>query len=216
MKREVTKTQLIAFIKRLDTRCKKYDDDKFDEIIDDAFSELNTIANLFTDEDALDVTGYLEDGVKKLSYDVEKDVIFIYDAFLSTDSKTPFLQSDKMVEVDPRVISRVNIDFTSTDDMYNSYSYHDQEDYDDGTVPETLIVRYYYIPTSEFDSMYMNRDIYKAFRQSLSASVYLDLHDEKKYAMHQATMKRNAKGIVVARPHDFDDIAHLKKFPDGC
>ena len=45
---------------------------------------------------------------------------------------------------------------------------------------ESLIVRYYYVPTSEFDEIYMNRDVYKALRQAIASSVYLDLHDDEK------------------------------------
>ncbi len=215
MRRKITKDSLIDYIKRLDVRCKKYNDDKFDEIIDDAFSELNSMANFFYDEDSLDVTGYLSDGVTKLSYDIEKDVIYIYDSFLSTDSKTACLQSDNMVEIDPRIIGRVNLDFTSTENMYNDYTYHEQSD-DRKTSPETLIVRYYYVPTSEFDEIYMNRDVYKAFRQALSSSTYLDLHDEKKHAMHSSKMKQYANSVITIRPFDFDDEDRLKKFPDGC
>ena len=216
MERKITKTQLITYIKRLDTRCKKFDDEKFDEIIDDAFSEFNTTGAFFFNEDALEVTDYITDGVIKLSYDIEKDVTYVYDAFLSTDSKTPMNTSDRMVEVDPRVTGRINLDFSSTEDMYNAYTYHYQEDFNDGSVPEVLVVRYNYVPTSDFDEIYMNRDVYKAFRQAISTSAYMDLHDEKKAAMHHGKMIRDAKAITIVRPHDFDDEPLLRKFPNGC
>lgn len=216
MKRKVTKTQLIAYIKRLDTRCRKFDSDKFDEIIDDAFSELNTVANFFFDEDSLEISQYISDGIIKMSYDIERDVIYIYDAFLSIDSKTPHLQSDKHVEVDPRVSGRVNIDFSSTTDMYSKYTIHEQEESVQEESPKTLITRYYYIPTSEFDEIYMNRDIYKALRQALSASTYLDLHEDEKFSLHYRKMRTNASAIINIRPHDFDDERGLRGFIDGC
>ena len=50
MRRKITKESLIKYITRLDTRCKKFDKDKFDEIIDDAFSELNTFSGFFHDD----------------------------------------------------------------------------------------------------------------------------------------------------------------------
>ncbi len=216
MRRKITKEDLIKYITRLDTRCKKFDDDKFDEIIDDSFSELNTFAGFFFDEDSLEVSNYLEDGVKKLSYDIERDVTYIYDAFLSSDSKTPHFESDKHVEVDPRVLGRINIDFTSEENMYKDYSYHEQIDATQPDVPKVLIVKYYYVPTSEFDEIYMNRDVYKALRQAISSSTYLDLHDEKKSQMHYSRMEKYASAIILDRPHDFDDQAHLKGFINGC
>ena len=216
MRRKITKESLIKYITRLDTRCKKFDKDKFDEIIDDAFSELNTFSGFFHDEDTLQIEQYLADGVKKLSYDVERDVTYIYDAFLTVDSKTPHLESDKHVEVDPRILGRINIDFTSTENMYKDYSYHEQIDATDPSAPKALIVKYYYVPTSEFDEIYMNRDVYKALRQAISSSTYLDLHDEKKSAMHYSRMEKYAKAIILDRPHDFDDQAHLKGFIYGC
>lgn len=216
MKRKVTKESLVAYIKRLDTRCKKFDDDKFDEIIDDSFSELNTVGHFFYDEDALDVQQYHESGVVKLSYDVERDVIYVYDAFLSVDSKTPHPRSDNMVEVDPRVIGRINVDFSSAEDMYSSYTYHEQSPYESSEDATILITRYYYVPTSEFTEIYMNRDVYKALRQAITASTYMDLHDEKKSEMHYGKMIKNAEAIVTARPFDFDDEPLLRRFIDGC
>ena len=216
MRRKITKQQLIDYIKRLDTRCKKFDAVKFDEIIDDSFSELNSFGGFFFDEDSLQITQYLEDGVKKLSYDIERDVTYIYDAFLSIDSKTPHLESDLHVQVDPRVLGRINIDFTSDEDMYDEYSYHEQMDATESEPPRVLIVKYYYVPTSDFDEIYMNRDVYKALRQAIASSTYLDLHDEQKSAIHYQRMEKYAKAIVLERPHDFDDDIHLKGFIYGC
>lgn len=144
MRRKVLKTELVSFIKRLDVRCKKYDDDKFDDIIDDAFANMEYA---FADEDALQVEQYLDDGVTKLSYDIERDVSYIYDAFLSEDSRGCINGTDLMVEVDPRITGRINLDFTSQVDMYGKYSNHPTVT---GTTPKVLIVKYYYVPTSEF------------------------------------------------------------------
>ena len=200
MRRKITKEALVKYITRLDTRCKKFDEDKFDEIIDDAFSELNTFSGFFHDEDTLQIEQYLQDGVKKLSYDVERDVTYIYDAFLSVDSRTVHKESDNHVEVDPRIAGRINIDFTSDKDMYKEYTYHEQLDKTDPTPPKVLIVKYYYVPTSEFNEIYMNRDVYKALRQAISSSTYLDLHDEKKSGMHYSRMEKYAKAVILDRP----------------
>ena len=216
MRRKVTKDSLIEYIKRLDVRCKKFDVQKFDSIIDDSFSELNALGNYFFDEDTIDVTGYLSDGVSKLSYDIEKDVVYIYDAFVSLDDATAHLQSDWMVQVDPRVIGRVNIDFLSQVDTYKNYTYHVQSFAEIALPPTSLIVKYYYVPTSEFEEVYMNRDVQKALRQAIYASAYLDLHEEKKHFLHSKKMEQYAKGIITQRPFDFDDDAHLKGFVDGC
>jgi len=215
MRRKITKDQLTTYIKRLDTRCRKFDSDKIDEIINDAFSELNTIDSFFYDEDVLEITPYLEDGVTKLSYDVEKDVTFIYDAFLSADTKNPHSNSDLYVEVDPRVMGRVNIDFTSTENMYKAFTYHPQTSYSSET-PTTLIVRFGYVPTSEFDEIFMNRDIYKALRHSLAAATYIDLHDEKKASIHSRKATSDAKAVVMTKPYDFKDEIFLKGFINGC
>jgi len=216
MKRRVSKESIKEYIKRLDTRCKKYDDAKFDDIIDDAFSEFNTIGSFFDDEDTVDVRPYLENGIKKITYDVEKDVTYIYDAFLSEDAKKPHQNSDNMVEVDPRVQGRINVDFTSEEDMYGDYSYHPQ---DDIVVVESinfLVVRYFYVPDSDFEYIYMDRDVYKAFRQAIASTVYLDLHDDAKSAMHLQRMKMYGDAIIVQRPFDFDEPTRLKRFIDGC
>ena len=216
MRRKVTKAELVSYITRLDVRCKKFDEEKFDSIIDDSFSELNAHGNYFFDEDTIDVTAYLADGVSKLSYDIEKDVVYIYDAFVSLDDTTAHLQSDWMVQVDPRTIGRVNLDFTSQTDIYKSYTYHLQNFAEIAPTPTKFIVKYYYVPTSEFTEMYMNRDVHKALRQAISASTYLDLHEEKKHSLHSKKMMQYAEGIITQRPFDFDDEEHLKGFISGC
>ncbi len=216
MKKKVSKDSIKEYIKRLDVRCRKFDDEKIDQIIDDSFSELNTVGSFFEDKDTLDMRPYLENGVKKLSYDIEQDVTYIYDAFLSEDGRKPHQNSDNMVEVDPRVKGRVNIDFTSEEDMYKDYSYHPQDDLRIVETINYLIVKYMYIPTSEFTEIFMDRDVHKAFRQALAASVYLDLHDEQKSNMHYQRMVLMARKVIVQRPFDFDEQTRLKGFINGC
>ena len=215
MKREITKSSLIDYIKRLDVRCKKFEDEDFDNIIDDSFSELNVFGSYFYDEDVLLVEDYITEGTTKMSYDVERDVSYIYDAFLSNDSKNPHPESDLHVEVDPRIQGRINLDFNSDSDMYNAYTHHRLDsDYDGAFV--SLVVRYAYIPTSEFDSIYMNRDVYKALRQAISSCTYIDLHEEEKASIHASRMEKYAKGINFVYPNDFYDKKWLQRFMDGC
>ncbi len=205
MRRKVLKTDLIAFIKRLDTRCKKYDDAKFDEVIDKAFGEM---PDIFTDEDALEVTGYIDDGVKKMSYDIERDVSYIYDAFLSEDSRNAVTNSDLMVEVDPRVKGRVNIDFSSQVDMYGHYSNHPGFN---GTTPKILIAKYYYTPTSTFDEIYMDRDAQVVLYTALKVAAYSDLHDVKKHAVF-ASQLADKINLLNPDPLDFSGAISGRRF----
>ncbi len=205
MRRKVLKTDLIEFIKRLDTRCKKYDDDKFDEVIDKAFGEM---PNIFTDEDALQVEQYIVDSVKKMSYDVERDVSYIYDAFLSEDSRNAITNTDLMVEVDPRIKGRVNIDFSSQVDMYGKYSNHFGYN---GTTPKVLIVKYYYTPTSTFDEIYMDRDVQVVLYTALKVAAYSDLHDTKKHAVFAAQMADKVS-LLNVEPIDFSGAIPGRRF----
>ncbi len=204
MRRKVLKTDLVTFIKRLDTRCKKYEDEKFDEIIDKAFAQMEYA---FTDEDSLQVTEYVADGVTKMSYDIERDVSYIYDAFLSEDSRNAISNTDLMVEVDPRIQGRVNIDFSSQVDMYGRYSNHPGYN---GTTPEFLVTKYYYVPTSEFTEIYMDRDVQVVLNDALRYATYLDLHD-KKYNVHMARLEKSLTSLNKD-PSDFAGLMPGRQF----
>jgi len=204
MRRKVTKIDLIEFIKRLDTRAKKFETEKFDEIIDKAFAQMEYA---FTDEDTLQVEQYIEDSVTKMSYDIERDVSYIYDAFLSEDSRNAITNTDLMIEVDPRIKGRINVDFSSQVDMYGKYSNHFGYN---GTTPKTLVVKYYYIPTSEFETIYMDRDVQVVLNDALRYALYLDLHD-KKYNIHMAKLEQSMASLNK-EPLDFAGLTPSRRF----
>ena len=205
MRRKITKIELIEFIKRLDTRAKKFETEKFDEVIDKAFGEMS---NIFTDEDALQVEQYTADKVIKLSYDVERDVSYIYDAFLSEDSRNAITNTDLMVEVDPRLKGRINVDFSSQVDMYGKYSSHSGYN---GTTPKILVVKYYYTPTSEFEKIYMDKDVQVVLHTALKVAVYNDLHDTKKHAIFAAQLADKVN-LLNVEPLDFAGAIPGRRF----
>lgn len=215
MKKIITKQFLIDYIKSLDVRCKKFDDTKFDDIIDDGFNNVNADRVLFFDEEAVGVGDYIADGTEKFTHDVERDVTYIYDAFLSEDSINPIYDSDNMVEIDPRVVGRINIDFNSTVDKYKKYTYHDKNS-SVGTVPSVLIIRYAYIPMSDFDSLFVARDLYKAIKEGIAVATYEILHEEVKSSGHRSSMKRAIAGVIAAEPLDYPDELEFRKFIYGC
>jgi len=215
MKKKVTKADLREFVKHLDTRCKRMEEPIIDQLIEDGFAVVNEVGNIFFDEDSLDVTQYLEDGVEKMSYDIERDVVYIYDAFLSEDSRHPIETSDNMVEVDPRVLGRINIDFTSTKDLYNRYTFHHPLD-SVGNKPNVLIVKYSYIPTIDFDRLFLSREEHKALRSGIAVAVYDYLREEAKMAGYLASLQRTYKSINNKYPLDFDDALEFRKFGYGC
>ncbi len=215
MKKKITKEDLVKYITNLDTRCKKFDDDKFDDIIDDGFNNVNANRVLFFDEEAVGVSDYITDGTEKFTHDVECDVTYIYDAFLSEDSINPIHDSDNMVEVDPRVAGRINIDFGSTIDKYNKYTFHDKNS-TIGTVPSVLIIKYAYIPVSDFDSLFVTRDLYKAIKEGIAVATYELLHEAVKSSGHMSSMKRAIAGVMLKEPLDYPDELEFKKFIYGC
>lgn len=204
MRRLVTKNDLKTFIKRLDTKCLKFTDDKFNDIIDKAFAEMQYV---FSDEDALEVSQYIEDGVEKMSYDIDRDVTYIYDAFLSSDAIGTIQNTDLMVEIDPRIIGRINIDFGSQADRYGRYSVHPPVT---GGEPTVLIVRYYYVPTSSFDEIYMDREAQKLLLDALKYVVYADLHDKKE--LLYGNKFRDALASMNKDPLDMNAYTSPRRF----
>ena len=215
MKKKVSKQDLRDYVRHLDTRCKRYEDSVVDQLIEDGFAVVNEVGPIFFDEDALQIKEYIEDGVQKMSYDVERDVVYIYDAFISQDSIHPIEYSDNYVEVDPRVVGRINLDFTSKADMYKRHTFHHPLDAV-GNKLEVLIVKFAFIPTIEFENLFLTREEHKCFRAGVAVAVYDYLREEIKMSGFQKSLERTYKSINNKEPLDFEDSLELRKFDYGC
>jgi hypothetical protein len=214
MKKKILKEDLQTYVRHLDKRCERFDISIIDQIIEDGFPVVNESAPIFFDESTIDVTDYINNGVVKMSYDVDADVIYIYDAFLSYDSQNPIESSDNKINIDARVTGRVNIDFSSTTDMYDDYTFHHTLN-SVGTEAKTLVVRYAYIPSIEFEELFLTRDEFKALRSGIAVACFDYLQEEAKVSGHRASLDRAVKAIVDKEPGDFYDSLSLRKFIYG-
>ena len=86
---------------------------------------------------------------------------------------------------------------------------------EDGSVFDTAVVKYFYIPDADFDNIYLNNDVYLALESSIAAATYDMLHDVEKASQKRAAMSRTAMSIVDVYPTDYNGAGKKSMFPDG-
>jgi len=80
---------------------------------------------------------------------------------------------------------------------------------------ETAVVKYFYIPTSDFDELYMSNDVYISLEAAIAAAVYDMLHDIEKASQQRAAFTRKGQAIVEPYPQDYSDPGKPSMFPPG-
>ncbi len=208
MKRKVTKDQMIDYMTDLDTRCKKWDEAKFDRAMNNGFAELCTVVQPFVSHTNIDLQEYYDLGETKFDINLTGDVTSVYDLYLyrPADSFNVWKHDEEKVR-DEDVIWRdpINSDIVHVDTTKDVM----------GRVFESAVVKYFYIPTSDFDEIFMSNDVYLALEAAIAAAVYDMLHDIEKAGQQRSAFTRKGGAIIGIYPEDYLDPGKLSMFPPG-
>lgn len=199
MKKAYTNETITTTVKALDVRAQKFSTDQINNVIDDAYSELCTIVQAFSDEEVVELDSFYEAGELQITLDIEEDVVEIYDLYLTKENldKTVYdygieqTRSEKLIYRDNRYNGRVHVDLDA-----NAQSTLPNSNYDNA------IIKYYYIPTSTTEVVYMDAQTWIAFKSALGVALYDEVHDVERNGQKRAEMARRAKAIIPSMPED--------------
>jgi len=208
MKRKITKDQMIEYISDLDTRCKTWDEKKFDRAITNGFAELCTVIQPFVSHINIDLQEYYDLGETKFDINLSGDATSIYDLYLAKASDDfnvwkhdeEKVRDEDVIWKDPVNSDVVHVDMTK--DIHNRTF-------------ESAVVKYFYVPTSDFDEIFMANDVYISLESAIAAATYDMLHDVEKASQQRAAFTRKGVSVVEPYPQDYYDPGKQSMFPPG-
>jgi len=208
MKRKITKDQMIDYMTDLDTRCKTWDEAKFNRAMNNGFAELCTVIQPFVSQINVDLQDYYELGETKFDINLAGDATSVYDLYLAKAADTfNVWKHDEEKCRDEDVIWKdavnngvVHVDVTK-DVLHRIF--------------EEAVVKYFYIPTADFVELYISNDVYIALEAAIAAAVYDMLHDIEKASQQRAAFTRKGQAIVEPYPQDYSDPGKPSMFPPG-
>ena len=208
MKRKITKDELIEYMTDLDTRCEKWNEAKFDRAITNGFAELCTVVQPFVSQINVSLQEYYDLGESKFDINLQGDATSIYDLYVSKAADTfnvwkhdeEKCRDEDVIWKDPVNSDVVHVDITK--DIFNRTF-------------ETAVVKYFYVPNSDFVELYMSGDVYLSLEAAISASTYDMLHDVEKASQQRAAFTRKGQSIVEPYPQDYTDPGKQSMFPPG-
>jgi len=202
MKNAYTNSDIVSVVRLLDVRAKNLTTDQIDLIIDDAYAELCTVVQAFSDEEIVNLQEYYDNNQFQLTLNIEEDVVDIYDLYLTIENQDKAvydqgiekIRDKQVIYVDSRYNGRVHIDLEGSNKKFNN-----------------AVIKYYYTPTSTTDTVYMDSQLWIAFKSALGASLYDAVHDTDRNTQKRAEMVRRAKAIIPSMPEDGKDpsIGHI-------
>ncbi|RLC29497.1 MAG: hypothetical protein DRH37_07420 [Deltaproteobacteria bacterium] len=208
MKRRITKEEVIVMIKELDTRCKKWDVTKFDRVINNGFAELCTVIQPFVSQVNVNLQEYYDLGESRFDINLTGDTLSVYDLYLSkaADSFNVWKHDEEKCR-DEDVIWKdpVNSDVVHVDMTKDIFS----------RTFEDAVVKYFYVPTADFDELYMSSDVYLALESAIAAVSYDMLHDVEKASQQRSAFTRKGGAILEIYPGDYSDPGKPSMFPPG-
>ena len=209
MKREILKTELIDYIKSLDTRAESFTNKEIDDILINSFGEFSTVSKSITNRFIVNLDPYYESGEIKFTIQLKEDVIYIYDLYLVKETDDLLLskngeyqyRDDNMIWRDPQKRDTFHVNLI---------------DQKFGLRYDLAYCEYVYIPTNtDFDSIYMHNDAFIAFRDALAATVYDYLRDDEFASKKRSEMVRKASSIADIYPEDYEHPPKESMFPLG-
>ena len=194
MKKAYTPEMLINATVAVDVRAQKLSSEDIDNVIDDAYAELCTVTQAFSDEEVVSLDEFYENNETTIVHTIEEDVVDIYDLYLTIEGKDKEIYDYGIEKIrDPKVIYK--------DNRYNGRVHIDLE-----TLSKTVdnaIIKYYYIPTHTTETVYMDAQTWIALKSALGAAMYDKMHDVERNAQKRAEMARRAKAIIPGEPEDY-------------
>jgi len=215
MKRRLTKEELSNYIKRLDTRATKLTPEQIDDVILSSFGELSTFGFPFSSENIVDLTQYITAGEDVLAVDIDKDVIDIFDYYLTIDTI-----DEQYEEFHGTKIYRETDDVAKNSDKSVLY----RDGFDPGRVhvrldkapvgTKTLVMKFYYNPDENFTDLFVDAQSNLAIQYAVGVSLYDVLHDVERSSQKRAGLERVTKAIANNYPESYEQTKE-SMFPRG-
>ncbi len=211
MKKGYTREEIVNTLMAIDVRTKKLDDVEMDNIINLAYAELSTVARLFTDEVVISASTYYSASELIFSIDIEEDVVYIYDLYLTVEDSDPFLFDHGI-----KKITNINNIYRDNREVGKFHVNLDRviDEYGETVIADNIIAKYFYTPSATDDTVYMDKPTFLAFRNSLDASVSDVFKDVERNNQKLAAMKRTGLSAVPNDPEDLYTV-RKSKFPSG-
>ena len=208
MKRKVTKEDLVLALNDLDHRTESWDEKKIDRCINNGFAELCTVQNFFATDVSVELDDYYDSGETKFIVNLDDDSLSIYDLYLvevTTDKGELHGEikhrSENLIWRDTKDvdIAHVNLNGLNCNNVYS-----------------TAVVKYFYVPTSDFKDMYISNNVYLALNNALAATMYDMMNDVERSGQKRAAMERTGQSIPEYLPEDYLNLpTKPSMFPTG-
>ena len=198
MKRAYTREEIVTIVKGYDVRAQTLDSSKIDTVLDQAYAELCTVVQAFSNEEVVDVATYRDVGEYKFTLDIVEDVTSIYDLYVTIENEhSSFshgiqeIRDDQVIWQDNRYNGRVHIDLSR---MPNA-----------GSQADSIVIKYYYVPVATSETVYLDAQTMLAFKNAIGVALTDQLKDIEGNIQKRAAMTRTAKAILLAQPEDAFD-----------
>jgi len=193
MKNEYTKEHIVEFIKTLDTRAKTFSPEKIDQVINRAYAELTAVSRkIFSNEDITDLGQYYDSGQSGFTAEVLDDVTEIYKIYTTVEG--PF--ADKTIcQYVNQDVGEYYDDNVAYRDNRNVGTIHVRLDAVD-TKFDNLVVKYYYTPSAQSQSVYMDSQTYLSWQDAIGTAVNYFLHDSEEESRKRASLARTSKSMT--------------------
>ncbi len=199
MKKAYSPEVVTAATINLDIRAKKLTTAELNTVIDDAYTELCTIVQAFSNEEVVPLQSFYDTAEEKVMLDVEEDVSEIYDLYTTVEGQDKYdydygikkIRDKQIIYKDNRYNGRVHIEFDLAKEAMDN-----------------AVIKYYYIPTHTTNIVYMDAQTWLAFKSALGVALYDTLHDVERNGQKRAEMTRRAKAILPSIPEDATDPSY--------
>ena len=210
MNRVVTKEELISYIKEVDTRCKTWNEEKFNRAIVNGFAYLGTLVHPFNTVYFEDLEKYYQSNELIFDVNLFGSVQSIYDMYLAKRNYT-----------DEQVLEKGTLKVRDTNRIWkdpskNDVVHVDLSDQTYGLTFDYVEVKYFYLPVdANFDEYIMPSEVYPVVEIAILAAVFGTLKDYESETAQLNRAKTLAAGIPDIYPNDFCDDTKPSMFPSG-
>ena len=164
-----------------------YPDSWIDDKIEHAFETAESGRQVFTNEEIVDLTQYVQGNVEKLQLTMDEEVHSFYDITVSHEhSIRGTVNNDNTVSI--------VLDIDKLKDITNP----------------AITLRYFYYPRIGFTSMFMKPETFHFFRHCLYVNIYGSLRDKENETYHQEQVDRFIADGSFGIPNDFDRETPMK------
>ncbi len=204
MKLVFTYDQIVDRLKAVDKRVETMSEAQINLLMDRGYSILvSQYGYAFTNEDVVELDEYYASDELKLTFDVEDDVVDVYDLYLTEEGLSRDLypqgirqeKSEKFIYRDNRYVGRVHADLNGSENS-------------DGTGQfDNAVVKYCFTPTHSTESIMVASITMTALEFAFSAAIYSYVKDHDSKDMALADMM--AVGSSIPMPPE-DEVEQVR------